>query len=174
MKPILITSFLFCLILSGQIAGSSKENDLIELIRKLKHDFELECQVKELQFNTKLEGLSSPEKIFNDNDLLNKILRHLLNNAVKFTSKGFVTFSVSKADHQIIFKVEDSGIGIEESFRDRLFSVFEQEDSSNIRRYDGSGLGLAIVQQCSLLIGAQIEFESKKDKGSIFILTLPT
>lgn len=148
--------------------------DVIELIKKLKHDFELECQIKELQFNTKLEGLSSPEKIFNDNDLLDKILRHLLDNAVKFTSKGYVNFSVSKADHQIIFKVEDSGIGIEESFRDKLFSVFEQEDSSNIRRYDGSGLGLAIVQQCSKLIGAKIDFESKKDKGSIFILTLPT
>lgn len=148
--------------------------DLIELIHKLKHDFELECQIKELLFNTKLEGLSSPEKIFNDNDLLDKILRHLLDNAVKFTSKGYVSLTVTKGDHQIIFKIEDSGIGIEKSFFEKLFSVFEQEDSSNIRRYDGSGLGLAIAHQCSKLIGAHIDFESKKDQGSTFILTLPT
>lgn len=148
--------------------------DLIELIQKLNHDFELECKVKELQFNTKLEGLSNPERVFNDKDLLDKILRHLLDNAIKFTSKGFVNFTVTKADHHIIFKVEDSGIGIEESFHDKLFSVFEQEDSSNIRRYDGSGLGLAIVHQCSKLIGAKIDFESKKETGSTFTLTLPT
>ena len=97
-----------------------------------------------------------------------------MDNAVKFTSKGFVNFVVTKADHQIIFKVEDSGIGIDESFHEKLFSVFEQEDSSNIRRYDGSGLGLAIVHQCSKLIGAKVNFESKKDIGSTFILTLPT
>ncbi|MDV7400533.1 hypothetical protein RZS08_54460, partial [Arthrospira platensis SPKY1] len=46
--------------------------DVIELIKKLKHDFQLECEIKELQFNTKLEGLSKPERVFNDKDLLDK------------------------------------------------------------------------------------------------------
>lgn len=148
--------------------------DLGELINKLNHDFQLECQIKELKYITQMEGISTSETIFNDKDLLDKILRHLLDNATKFTSKGHVIFSVKKAEHNIIFTVEDSGIGIDESFHTKLFSVFEQEDSSNIRRYDGSGLGLAIAHQCSKLVGATINFETKKDIGSKFVLSLPT
>ena len=90
-----------------------------------------------------------------------QILTNLLTNSIKFTSEGFVKLSAEVSDEtndsiEVLFSVEDSGIGIEEDVRKRLFKPFSQADSSTARRFGGTGLGLTICKNVSnenLMIG---------------------
>ena len=82
---------------------------------------------------------------------IRQILTNLLTNSIKFTSEGSVTLSVvakreDEESIQVLFTIEDTGIGIEEEVRKRLFKPFSQADSSTARRFGGTGLGLTICK----------------------------
>jgi CheY-like chemotaxis protein len=102
---------------------------------------------------------------------------NLVSNALKFTHKGEVFLNValtSLDETQVELKIEviDSGIGIPEDKKSRLFQAFSQVDSSTTRKYGGTGLGLAISQRLIKLMGAQIEVSSEIGKGSSFSFNL--
>lgn len=93
-------------------------------------------------------------KVMGDPGRLRQILTNLLTNSIKFTAEGRVTLSasVAKQDNDTVhvrFVVEDTGIGIEDEVRQRLFKPFSQADSSTARRFGGTGLGLAISKNVS-------------------------
>ncbi len=107
---------------------------------------------------------------------LRQILLNFMNNAVKFTEKGQIALHVSKEKEDerntvLKFEVSDTGIGIPQDRRDRLFQSFSQADTSTTRRYGGTGLGLAISKKLAEMMGGQVGVESKEDKGSIFRFT---
>jgi PAS domain S-box-containing protein len=107
-----------------------------------------------------------------------QILINLIGNAIKFTDNGYVSIRCyvkqSLANRQwITLEVEDTGIGMEESFVDNIFSKFTQEDSSIKRNYGGAGLGLNITKQLTELMKGVISVESKKGRGSKFIVSIP-
>lgn len=105
---------------------------------------------------------------------LRQIVANLASNAVKFTSVGHVRIeALCAADGAYIIRVRDSGIGVDEEARKRLFGRFEQADSSITRTHGGSGLGLSIVRGLVDLMGGSIEVESKLGVGSTFTVTLP-
>jgi CheY-like chemotaxis protein len=96
---------------------------------------------------------------------------NLLDNAVKFTAHGKITVRLERGgDGDLCLEVRDTGVGIDESYRSRLFERFSQEDSGYTRRFEGSGLGLALVKNYVELNGAQIAVESAKNKGSVFTI----
>lgn len=104
---------------------------------------------------------------------LEQVLINLLNNAVKFTPKGYVLLQldlVAKIEQKsrIRFSVKDTGIGIDESKTDEIFDSFVQEDSSIKRQYGGSGLGLSIASEILLMMDSQLNVDSKKGVGSTF------
>lgn len=108
---------------------------------------------------------------------LRQVMLNLLSNAIKFTDKGGVSVQVTvtlahkpAADDKVPlrFEVHDTGIGMPESVRVRLFQKFTQADSSITRRYGGTGLGLAISKQLVELMGGNIEVTSKLGTGSVF------
>ena len=109
---------------------------------------------------------------------LAQVLINLLSNAIKFTPQnGSVKLEIEGVSHDkdktlIRFSVIDTGIGIPESFRKRLFSPFEQSDSSISRKYGGTGLGLAISQRIIQLMGGDIKVESEIGKGSRFYFSI--
>jgi PAS domain S-box-containing protein len=124
-----------------------------------------------------------PHMILGDAIRLRQILINLLNNAVKFTDEGEVVLSVDgealgsgdgelSRMHKLHFRVRDSGIGIPEERRSRLFRSFSQVDASMTRRYGGTGLGLAISKRLSELMGGTIWVESEVGKGSTFHFTI--
>jgi PAS domain S-box-containing protein len=120
---------------------------------------------------------STPKVIMADPTRLRQILVNLLNNAVKFTSKGEVKVSVSgkklpENGYEIHFKVNDTGIGIPEEKRNRLFQSFSQLDASTARKYGGTGLGLAISKRLVELMDGKIWVESDGSLGSTFHFTI--
>lgn len=119
-----------------------------------------------------------PHKLFIDEEKLKQILFKLLDNAFKFTPKGFVKLNVhytSNPDSTInlIMEVIDSGIGINEEYHQKIFELFNQKDNSATRRYGGAGLGLTISKRLAEMMNGKIEVESKEGKGSTFRVTIP-
>ena len=118
-----------------------------------------------------------PMKLVGDPFRLGQILLNLSNNAVKFTTRGEVRMSVdlvSRQPHavQLRFEVRDTGVGIDDEQRQRLFQAFEQADASTSRQYGGTGLGLAISRQLVHLMGGELEVDSAPGRGSRFHFTL--
>jgi PAS domain S-box-containing protein len=107
---------------------------------------------------------------------LNQVLLNLINNAIKFTEEGHIYVRLKKVHETgknliIEFSIEDTGIGIAESFRSDIFKMFTQADYSHTRRFGGAGLGLAISKDIVRLMDGDIWFESEEAKGSTFYFT---
>ena len=114
------------------------------------------------------------EKIYSDRTKLKQILFNLASNSIKFTPNGGnVTISVTKTQDKAQFAVKDTGIGITEENKGKLFTPFTQLDSSLSRFYDGTGIGLFLVKQLVEMHGGKIWFESEVGKGTVFTFELP-
>jgi len=114
-------------------------------------------------------------KIENDPVRIKQILKNLISNALKFTEKGSIRIHVlnGKSNNEIWIDIIDSGIGIAEGFKERLFEPFEQGDLSVAKKFAGAGLGLGISYKLALLLGGKLELIfSEANKGSHFRLTL--
>ncbi len=119
-----------------------------------------------------------PEWVNSDSVRLTQILTNLVNNAVKFTPRGQIAISVSvqheEADSVVLdFEIRDTGIGIPEESKDRIFETFKQASSDTTRKFGGSGLGLPIVKQLVLLFGGEISLETVEGRGTTFLVSLP-
>ncbi|WP_298380822.1 response regulator [Azospirillum sp.] len=113
-----------------------------------------------------------------DSGRLRQILLNLAGNAVKFTDSGSVTILLAEdVDERgaalVRFEVRDTGIGISDEDRDRLFTMFTQVDASAARRHGGTGLGLAICKRLAELMGGRIGVDSKPGLGSVFWVSIP-
>ncbi len=120
---------------------------------------------------------SIPTYLKGDSNRLQQILNNLINNAIKFTKIGKVSISVEKNDEsgnniELKFAVIDTGIGISDENKSKLFEVFSQLDGSYTRKHKGTGLGLAISKQLVEMMGGRIWVESEEGKGSTFYFTL--
>ncbi len=112
-------------------------------------------------------------EIITDEFLLIKIIRHFIDNAVKFTKAGSITigYELKSGYHQ--FSVSDTGTGIPKEFLAVIFDIFRQVDLSASRIYEGSGLGLSIAKGFVKLLGGEVVVESEINKGSTFAFTIP-
>ncbi|WP_165310929.1 hybrid sensor histidine kinase/response regulator [Vibrio ziniensis] len=133
------------------------------------------CHEKGLQFKVYSE-VPANRWYFSDKARIRQILFNLLNNAVKFTSRGLVEvfFSEVKLDGQLYLsiRVRDTGIGIEQAAQEKIFRPFEQAESSTTRRFGGTGLGLAIVKQIAELMDGTVSVNSQLDIGTSFQVNL--
>jgi len=114
-----------------------------------------------------------PQHIIGDELRIVQILNNLLSNALKFTAVGQITVEIIRTAQvndriELFFIVKDSGIGIDNADKDKLFQSFSQVDASISRKYGGTGLGLNICKQLVELMGGTIEVESEKNRGSTF------
>jgi signal transduction histidine kinase/CheY-like chemotaxis protein len=132
---------------------------------------------KSIQMSTSIDS-EVPEKVIGDPIRIRQILTNLLNNAIKFTEVGKVEIhlssrNISPTNSELIFRVVDTGIGIESSRLSSIFSAFTQADNSITRKYGGTGLGLTISHQLATIMNATLEVETAPDKGSTFTLVCP-
>jgi len=114
-----------------------------------------------------------PDELRGDPDRLKQIIMNLIGNAIKFTTQGYIRLDVKylrslDKGHQLKFIVSDTGVGIDDGGRKKLFAAFGQADSSVTRKYGGTGLGLIICKKLIEAMDGSISFESEKGKGSQF------
>lgn len=131
---------------------------------------------KGLEFNVKVDK-NIPKKLYGDKIRLRSVIINILNNAVKYTNQGSVTFEVniiSQTDSSINleFRVSDTGIGIHKDNIDKIFKNFERFDQKIHYNVEGSGLGLAIANGYIKLMNGNIDVISAYGKGSTFVITL--
>jgi PAS domain S-box-containing protein len=104
---------------------------------------------------------------------IEQVLSNLMSNAVKFTESGGVSVRTRRQEHEVLVEVSDTGVGMAETYVQRLFTPFSQEDDWRSRRFEGAGLGLALVKRLLDLLGGRIEVESEKGRGTTFRVYLP-
>ncbi len=136
-----------------------------------------QARAKQLSYEADVAG-DVPDSVIGDVGHLRQVLINLIGNAVKFTDQGSVKLNVDVVTRtaeqiRLRFTVSDTGIGIPESMRQRLFEAFEQADAGLARRHGGTGLGTTIAKGLTEAMGGSIGFESVEQRGTRFWVELP-
>ncbi|HEY1509579.1 MAG TPA: HAMP domain-containing protein [Solirubrobacteraceae bacterium] len=159
---------------------------LSDIYEDAERAFRQVAEQKGLDFTVEIDP-ALPSSIVSDEQRLGQILKNLLSNAFKFTSKGGVSLVIGDpgdrvdfrsetlraADHVISFAVVDTGVGIPDDKLSAIFEAFQQADGTTSRKYGGTGLGLSISREIARLLGGEIRVESALGEGSTFALFLP-
>lgn len=145
--------------------------DLLELMTELHQLFEATVKKKGLLFEVLLP--QNQAMIQADRDILARCITNLLNNALKYTEKGFIRISVTETPVHWQCHISDSGMGIAKDDMARLFNRYEQFGKPSMSAEKGVGLGLSICKEIAEQHGGSIEVKSELGKGSTFTLNLP-
>ena len=162
---------------AGKLLIETYVFDLRRLLGELTFSFGQAAEQKSLDFRATISP-NVPQFVRGDANRLRQVLSNFLGNAVKFTENGKIELRVipltnpSKPDW-MRFEVEDTGIGIADELLGRLFTPFEQADSSTTRKFGGTGLGLSIAQKLLKLMGGDVDCRSQRNVGSVFGCELP-
>jgi hemerythrin-like metal-binding protein len=153
------------------------EFDFEKMLRNVANIINFRVDEKKQKFTIHIDG-NIPRYVIGDDQRLAQVITNLLGNAVKFTpEQGLVTLNTSLVGEEagictIQIEVTDTGIGISEEQQSRLFTSFEQAESSTSRKFGGTGLGLAISKRIVELMGGAIWIKSELGRGSAFIFTI--
>jgi PAS domain S-box-containing protein len=161
---------------AGRLALANEEFDPAESLRSVAKMIRLRAEAKELTLKYEISD-AVPGAIVGDSVRFRQVLTNLIANAVKFTQSGGVDIMLApgEAGGTLRCEVKDSGIGVDESIRDRIFEAFFQADGTTRRRFGGTGLGLAISKQLVEIMGGQIgTYSNAPLPGSTFWFEIPT
>ncbi|HRG46687.1 MAG TPA: ATP-binding protein [Leptospiraceae bacterium] len=166
----------FSKIESGKIEIENIRISLKEISDSIYEMFYERASEKRIEFKSSIDETIA-ENLIGDSYRLRQILINLIGNALKFTSVGKVQLKIkleneSEDFQEILFTISDTGIGMDDDVKRRLFESFYQRDSSITRKYGGVGLGLSICKQLIDLMGGKIWVESQEGKGSTFYFRL--
>jgi CheY-like chemotaxis protein/HAMP domain-containing protein len=171
---------------SGTVTLEVSEYRFQNLRNFVERTFRHMAEAKQLAFSVELAS-SLPQSMVTDTTRLQQVLKNLLANAFKFTSRGQVSLRISRvtsgwtsdisslthAEAVLAFSVVDTGVGIAGDKLQLIFEAFQQADGSTARKYGGTGLGLSISRELARLLGGEIRVESTVGVGSTFTLFLP-
>lgn len=163
---------------SGKLEIYEVEYSMLQLLDHLTSMFESLTRKKGLTLYTDIDE-RLPEVLIGDENHILQVLTNIMNNAVKYTPSGFVTFTVKVVEMpenlplcKIYFSVKDTGIGIKEEDRKRLFEKFERLDREKNYSTEGTGLGMSIVVQLLQAMNSEIKLDSVYGEGSNFYFEL--
>jgi len=164
---------------AGKLQIQFEPVNLRVLMGEIQQIFSQKVAAKGIEFNLDTNELI-PSRIYLDEVRLRQILFNVVGNAIKFTNSGSVTLSAilccaSPGSEGICLQlsVADTGIGIAEDQKERIFEAFLQTEGQSTRQYGGTGLGLAITKRLTELLGGTIAVDSELGRGSTFTLTFP-
>ncbi len=158
---------------TGQAETTENETNINQLLTDLFNFYKPLAWEKRLGIfvNTPLSNKES--FIWIDYHKLKQVLENLLSNALKFTHEGHIRFGYRPSSTELIFYVEDTGIGIEKKYHEKIFEQFRQIELTTTREYGGTGLGLAISRAYVKLLNGKMWLISTKGKGTVFYFTVP-
>lgn len=167
--------FEYSAIEKGEIKPNYEIFNLKDLLKQIIDLFKPQIEKKGITFNSEI---NSPDYIKSDKKLIEKIIRNLMSNAIKFTDKGNISLNVKKTSQKedkitLLFSLKDTGIGVQPQHLSRLFGSFTQVDNSSTKKYQGTGLGLAISKKLVEMLKGKIGVESKWKQGSEFWFEIP-
>ncbi|MBV9266980.1 MAG: PAS domain S-box protein [Acidobacteriaceae bacterium] len=160
---------------AGRLHLACERFDPRESLRAVTKILRVKAIAKGLELTEEI-ATGTPARIAGDSVRFRQVLINLVANAIKFTQDGFVQvrMSLTRDGQQLLCEVVDSGIGVEEAVRDRIFEAFFQADGTLRRRYGGTGLGLTISKQLVELMGGRIgTYNNKDSRGATFWFELP-
>lgn len=160
---------------SGQFKLNTAPVHLPSIVKEVDNLMRFPAQQKGISLSLRIDPLA-PTWVTGDATRLRQIFFNLINNAIKFTSQGGVSVSLDATPDGstgFVFSVRDSGIGMDKSTLDQLFTRFYQADDSVRRRLGGTGLGLDISRQLCDMMGGEISVSSEPGQGSVFMVRLP-
>jgi histidine kinase/DNA gyrase B/HSP90-like ATPase/phospho-acceptor domain-containing protein len=156
----------------NQVTFNAHQTDLIALVKGLIGSAKSQAEVKKINFTVHSDH--DEIKLAVDDDLIRQMIRHLLDNAFKFTPEGGnVTLSLLDGVSSVRIIVEDDGIGVPSNKMSYIFDRFYQVDGSSTREHGGQGVGLSICRDIVLRHGGRIWSESTQPQGTRFIALLP-
>ncbi len=157
---------------AGTYEPKFEQVNLVEkVILPVVNEFKQAAENKNLSLSFKNNLVEAPNvKI--DNYTVSQTIANLLDNAIKYTSKGKITVLTEKEENYLIVKIEDTGVGISKEYLPNLFDKFSQEEAGYTRRFEGSGLGLALVKKYCIINNIEISVKSEKGIGTTFTLKL--
>ncbi|CAN5491790.1 hypothetical protein BH10BDE1_BH10BDE1_23240 [soil metagenome] len=160
-------------IITGKITYVPQVISPVETLKNVSETIRATAESKGVSL--KIDIAKAPESILADPTRLHQILWNLLNNAIKFTSAGGqVSITLSQQKDDCVFKVDDTGMGIDPQFLPYIFDRFRQADSTMSRSFGGLGLGLSIVKSLAEIHGGQVSVASGgKGHGASFTVSLP-
>ncbi len=160
---------------AGRLSLTDERFDMHDSLRAVVKMLRLRATAKDLMLGYQIDP-SLPAYVYGDSVRFRQVLTNLIANAIKFTSSGSVSVYLKLvADKsQVRCEVSDSGIGVEESVRERIFEAFFQADGTTRRRFGGTGLGLTISKQLVEIMGGRIgTYNNNPGPGSTFWFELP-
>lgn len=163
-------------IASGQLELEERDFSLNQVLNGLGSIFHNTAKEKDIRLLIK-KDTSIPKTFIGDSTRLSQILTNLVSNAIKFTEEGKVKVDIEVLDvkedfYFLEFVISDTGIGIPEDKKDKIFLSFAQANSDTTRKYGGTGLGLAICKRLLEIMDSDLELESEVGKGSTFSFKL--
>ncbi len=161
---------------AGKLELEIEDFEIRKVLKDVENILYIKAEEKILDYKTFINP-NVPDFLRGDPSRLKQILLNLVNNAVKFTKKGFVHIFIDDLEEHadeviLMIKIVDSGIGISDDGKKNLFQLFSQVDTSTTKNYGGTGLGLSIAKRLVMMMQGEIGFESKQDKGSTFWFTV--
>ncbi|MGB0429981.1 MAG: PAS domain S-box protein [Bacteroidia bacterium] len=162
---------------AGKLEYNESIFNIYESIRSLRKTFELKVQGKPVSVNSAIDSELEKMLIKSDSLLLNQIFLNLLSNAEKFTAEGNIgidAYILKNEAHKVkvLFKIYDSGIGIDEKRLPLIFEKYEQANQETKMKYGGTGLGLSITKKIIDFLNGEISVESTVDEGTVFKVIL--
>ena len=166
----------FSKIEAGKLAIEEVKFNIDDMLNNVSNIINQKCAEKNLELLFKITN-KVPSQVIGDPLRLTQILINYANNAIKFTDKGEVIIALDLEEELdngffVKFSVTDTGIGLKEEQRNKLFQAFQQADTSTSRKYGGTGLGLSISRQLAELMHGNVGVESEYGKGSTFWFTV--
>ncbi|KAI6783107.1 Two-component system protein A-like protein [Emericellopsis cladophorae] len=164
---------------SGRLDVEEVQFSLSLIVKEVVRMLQFAVEKKNLDFRSDIEAeIETDMVVIGDPGRVRQIITNLLTNSIKFTNQGYVRFSVQKeketADSVTVrFVVEDTGIGIQDEVRKKLFQPFSQGDASTARRFGGTGLGLTICKNLLELMRGSINLQSKVGSGTTATFFIP-
>lgn len=156
-----------------QVRIIKKTIDINDFMDQLFSIFELKAKEQNLNLYINKNIPDSESKIIIDDSKLNKIISNLIENAFKYTQKGYVEFGNYIENEKLVIYVKDTGIGIAKENQSLVFQRFIRATDKNNKYIPGIGLGLAIAKENTELLNGEIEIESELNKGTTFIVRIP-